>query len=501
MRFHLLPNIVLLLLASGLCLAQTEAVPDFADVSLTIQAIEDEAERAEAWGQTGMIYHARHLPDMAVKAYTFAIETLDDPRWRYLRGIAHREQGNLASATTDFRRVTVLDPTYMPAWYRLGAGLLVAGDVEGASKAIKEAETLAPDTALVLMGLSDVASAYGDWQLALKYLERAIELAPEAGQLAYKLAITHRRLGQVSEARRWLDIRGDRNTIPEIDDPWLLLVARLSQSARFYARAGEWALDRGDYQRARDAYQQAVEFDPDSEQLSAAYIYVLSELGQKGDALLEANRYLLRHPESPAVLYGKAWLLRLEMKSLATAIEAAASALIWDDSTKVRTLLAGLLIKSGDLESAEREYRVLSRRQPDQPYYQYWLGIAQIAQGRCEARNHVQAAIGLRPSWGEAHRLLARIDAICGRGRIALERANALLRADDSSEARITVAFAELSMGQVDAARDRAINLLPHPDAQLLISAIDSGNLPMPYAPGSEAWLPPEVRKVRDDKE
>ena len=228
---------------------------------------------------------------------------------------------------------------------------------------------------------------------------------------------------------------------------------------------------------------------------------MLSELGQKGDALLEANRYLLRHPESPAVLYGKAWLLRLEMKSLATAIEAAASALIWDDSTKVRTLLAGLFIKSGDLESAEREYRVLSRRQPDQPYYQYWLGIAQIAQGRCEARNHVQAAIGLRPSWGEAHRLLARIDAICGRGRIALERANALLRADDSSEARITVAFAELSMGQVDAARDRAINLLPHPDAQLLISAIDSGNLPMPYAPGSEAWLPPEVRKVRDDKE
>ena len=60
MRFHLLPNIVLLLLASGLCLAQTEAVPDFADVSLTIQAIEDEAERAEARGQTGMIYHARH---------------------------------------------------------------------------------------------------------------------------------------------------------------------------------------------------------------------------------------------------------------------------------------------------------------------------------------------------------------------------------------------------------------------------------------------------------
>ena len=48
------------------------------------------------------------------------------------------------------------------------------------------------------MGLSDVASAYGDWQLALKYLERAIELAPEAGQLAYKLAITHRRLGQVA---------------------------------------------------------------------------------------------------------------------------------------------------------------------------------------------------------------------------------------------------------------------------------------------------------------
>ena len=471
----------------------TQQVLDFEEVTATIEAIESLDEKAEAWGQAGMLYHARHLSYIALQAYTNALAIKEDPRWFYLRGIAYREQGELGKATANFRQVTVLDPDYMPAWYRLGAGLLVRGDIEKAADALQTADELAPNSALVLMGQADVAKEQGQLEEARSILLRAIKIAPDAGQLAYKLAMVHRRLGDVAEARRWLAIRGDRNTIPEIDDPWLLLVARLSQSGRFYARAGEWALERGDLLRAEQAYEQAVELDPDNEQASVAYSYVLGEAGRLGAALGEADRYLQRHPESPGVLYGKAWLLRLDIDTLDEAIESVTSALRWRDDDKYRALLAGLYLKSGRLAEATEQYSLLITKQPEQAYFRYWHGISQIAQGRCTAKRSVQTAIRQRATWGEAHRLLARNDAICGYGEAAFDRAIALQKARDSVDARITLAFSELGLGRTEAAHARARELLPHPDAQLLISAIDSGNLPMPYAPGSTAWLPAEV--------
>jgi|TARA_B100002003_G_C14141109_1_gene548707 tetratricopeptide (TPR) repeat protein len=467
------------------------------DTARRVATLPDAASRSREWGRLGMFYHAQHLPYAAELAYGNALAEAEDPRWRYLRAIALGERGELDLALSDYRVVSQTDPGNMAAWYRLGAGLLVRGDQDAALAALEEARKLAPDSAIVLSALADAAVAREEWPQALELLERAQALAPQAGQLAYKLAMVHRRSGNLAKAREWLARRDGNNSTPEIDDPVLLEVAQMSRSGRFFVKAGEWALERGDHQQALQAFENATSLAPEDTSAALAFAYALS-LNERGvEALREVRRVLGRDPDSARGWYTLAWLLRTSesRQDQEEAHGAARKSLALAEDERTRTLAAGLSMRGGRFKEAAADYAQLTRLQPTQAYYRFWLGMALLGSEDCAARPALAQAVQLQKNWGEAHLVLARAEAICGLGETARRRVESLLRVKDDPDTRLTLALAELSLGRESVARQMATAELPHPDAKALLDALDQKTMPrLPFSQESAWWLPAEIR-------
>lgn len=453
----------------------------------------DASARAAAWGNLGMLYHAHRLRFLARDAYARALDEAETVRWRYLHGIALAELGEIERAAHDFRLVTTATPDNMPAWYRLGVSLLLSGELAGAQAALGRARDLDGDSALVLAAQADVASARGDHRAALGLLTRAVELEPEAGQLAYKLAVTHRALGNAEHASAWLARSPDNRLAPKIDDPVLLEVAQMSRSARFYEVAADWALGRGDLVGAIDALKTAVALAPQDVALALRLATALDDAGQKARAVAETRRALTLDDRSAAAWYRLAWLLR--RSDVVVAEDAISRALALADDARSLALAGAFDMRSARYLSAAGHYQRLAALVPGDAYAYFWLGIARLGAEDCAARDSLGEALRLRGDWGEAHIAMALADALCGFPDAAHSRAATLRSVQDSPETRITLAFAEAAGGRLDAAKRLATSALPDPDAKLLLEALAADALPAkPFAPQSRWWLPPELR-------
>ena len=456
--------------------------------------------RADAWGNLAMLYHAQRLHHLAEQAYDRALaENASDARWRYLRAIVYSERGEIERAVEDFRRVAVAQPDDATVRYRLGMALFITGELKAAAAELDHAMTLLPASALTLAARADVAAALGETATALQLLQRAWRLEPEAGQLAYKLAMLHRQLGDREAAQDWLRRQPNNSFAPSIDDPLLLEVARMSRSARFYEIAADWALARGDEQQAAVALRDAVALAPQDAALALRLVALLANLGRNEEALAETRRVLAVDDASAKAWYLLAWLLRQSPQAadLAEADSAAARSLQLEDDATTRALAAALAMRAERFAAAAAHYQRLAQDHPEQAYYRYWLGVAQLGAGDCAGRQAVTQAIALRNDWGEAHLVLARADAVCGAADAAQRRAQGLLKARDDVDTRLTTALAAFGQGRAAEAKRLATAELPHPDAALLLDALAAGSaaaLLPPFAKGSRWLRPAEVR-------
>ena len=498
-------TLVLAVSMEAVAMAESRQLADLPPaLAATMREARDEAERlaststdasarAAAWGNLGMLYHAHRLRFLARDAYALALAEAETVRWRYLHGIALAELGEIERAARDFRVVTSAMPDNMPAWYRLGVSLLLSGELAGAQTALGRAREIDDDSALVLAALADVAGARGDHRAALGLLTRAVELEPEAGQLAYKLAMTHRALGDVERASAWLARSPDNRLAPKIDDPVLLDVAQMSRSARFYEIAADWALGRGDLGAAIEALKSASDLSPDDAGLAVRLAAVMGDAGRRDEAVAQVRRALALNKDSSAAWYRLAWLLRGADAEVAE--DAVGRALAITADARSRALAGAFAMRAERFDEAAGHYEALVALRPTDSYGHYWLAMARLGGEDCRARQGFAEALRLRPDWGEAHIALARADALCGFADRAFARANTLRGARDDANTRITQAFADAAGGRLDQAKALATAEATHPDAAHLLEALADGNLPAkPFAAGSDWWLPPEIR-------
>ena len=459
----------------------------------------DDTERADAWGNLGMIYHGQRLRESAEQAYDRALGIAEDTRWRYLRAIVLSERGDIAAAAEDFASVVRAAPENAVARYRLGVARFLLGDLDAAQTQLRLARQAMPDTALVLATLADIALAQGRTEQALELLQEAWDLEPQAGQLAYKLAMTHRRLGNADAARDWLARQPENSLAPGIADPLLLEVAQTSRSPRFLEAAANWALARGEKEQAAQALAEAVALSPNDAALALRLANLLAALDHTQEALTHTRRVLALNDQSAAAWHLLAWLTRnaATEEERTAAAEAAARSLALADDPKVRALAAMLAMRDHNWRLAASHYHRLASEHLDDADHRYWLALALLADGDCSGRQPLADALRLRPEWGEAHLALARADALCGNAEAALRRAERLQAAKDDAETRITRAYAAYGLGRAEEAARLAKAELPHPDAQALLDALGGeagrGALRV-FANGAPRWLPRQVR-------
>lgn len=483
-------------------------------VERKLPQLQEPVQRAAAWGGLGMFYHAQDMLDEAQEAYRRALAEAPALHWHYLLAVVLGERGDINGAIVEYRRALALggpaktsedqpaapaspqQPGRMLSFYRLGLALLVQGDHQAAADALRQALDRAPDSAAVLAALGDAAAAAGDWSGAKSLLQRAAALEPGAGRVAYKLALVHRQLGNLDQARLWL---AKRNGVAvPVEDPLLLEVAALSLSPKFFLDAGERAWERGEREDALAAWGNAAALAPEDEGAGLVYAHALGMLGHVDAALGEVRRVLAIDPDSARGWYLLAFLLRSSVE-LQEALSAARKSLQLAEDETVRALLAALCMRARCFDEAVAEYGTLAAQRSDAAYYRYWLGMARLGTGDCAAaRPALALALRLQPNWGQAHLALIRADALCGDDktrRAARVRARQLRKAKDDADTRITLAFAEASLGQSEVARGLATAAQPHPDARELLAALDAGTLPArPFADESPWWLPSELQ-------
>ena len=354
-----------------------------------------------------------------------------------------------------------------------------------------------PESAAVIAAQADAAMAAREWPTAKALLLRALEIEPNAGRLAYKLGQVQRRLGNRDQARQWLERRSE--VAPGIEDPLLLEVASLSMSPKFFMKAGERAWRRGDREEALAAWRNAVALAPGDVD---AGLVLAHALGEGGRARCGSDGNPARTRTRSTV---GAWLVSSSPTCSGTPATRPTRSTRqpghWLSMATQPPARFGQ--RSGCAPSVLAKLptttRVLANSLPEDAYVHYWMGMAQLAAGNCPAaRLALAKAVRLQPTWGQAHIAQTRADASCGDGearRSARQRARQLLLANDNPGTRLTLAIAELGLGNANAAGNALTDLGKEVDTTWLNDAFKRNAPPaIPFPPGSDWWLPAEVR-------
>ena len=215
------------------------------------------AELAEAYGGYGLVLQASEFFEAAEPCYLNA-QTLapDDVRWPYYLGHLYKSRGATDKAEAAFRRALELQPDDLATLVWLGRLNLDQGKTDAAESLFQKADGLAPRTVSVIAGLGQVAIAKRNYAAAVRYLEDALQLDPEAESLHAPLAAAYRGLGQLDRAQPHIGQWGNRD-LP-LSDPRLETMDLLLESGLSYELRGIRAFEVKQWTTAAEFFRRGL---------------------------------------------------------------------------------------------------------------------------------------------------------------------------------------------------------------------------------------------------
>lgn len=320
--------------------------------------VEADPSSAAAWGALGEIYDVHSFEEAAIEAYARAEELdPDEWRWPYFDGLLLSDI-DPAAALDRLSRAAALRPDYAPLRYHLGFGCYLAGEMDEAERQLRRALALDGASINAMLGLARVAVDRGDPAAALAGLERAAELAPEAGAVHVHLAQVYRELGRTADAEREeLLAEGSRPPAPNgeaaLADPVRdEVVSRVGVSAMRLVEKGQRYLAEGRADEAAESIARALVADPDSVPALVASARLSMSQGRYDRARAELERAVELDAESSAA-WSELGTLHALARRIAPAIAALERAVAIDPELFIsKTNLAGLYASSGRNEQA-----------------------------------------------------------------------------------------------------------------------------------------------------
>ncbi|HUO86856.1 MAG TPA: tetratricopeptide repeat protein, partial [Thermoanaerobaculia bacterium] len=257
----------------------------------------------------------------------------DNPELALFLAEARYAEGDADAALAGFRRVLVARPDHFEALVYGGVLTHEAGDSTRAEELLRRAVALYPDEFLPTFSLGSVLAAAGRLARAAAYLERAVALEP-LPQALYLLGNCLSEMGRVTPAVKRLEeaVRAD----PGFEEAWYLLgLAYLDrrwtrkaldafrraqnlnprklqyrdlvryltgpggqplppvagEAGELFAR-GEDHRERGEAERAADAYRRALDLDPDNATLLLSLSLACFALDREDEIEALARRVL-----------------------------------------------------------------------------------------------------------------------------------------------------------------------------------------------------------------
>jgi tetratricopeptide (TPR) repeat protein len=266
------------------------------------------AKLAEAYGETGMVYHAYSLSAPARECYVNAnrLEP-NDARWIYLLAKLDQVEGRVDEAIRRFQTVISLSPQLVAAHVNLGNIYLELNQLENAGRSFSAALEIEKQSPAAHYGLGQVALSKRSYSDAVVHFEKALALAPGANRIHYALAMAYRGLPDQEKAQMHLAQQGTVGV--RVADPFMDQVLALAQSMRLYLVRGKQAFDAKRYADAAAEFQKAIAANPEN---AAAHINLGAALTQLRDlkgAIAEFEKSLLIDANNTNGQYNLAVLL------------------------------------------------------------------------------------------------------------------------------------------------------------------------------------------------
>lgn len=236
-------------------------------------------------------------------------------------GLVYLAMGKPELARAKYEYALALDDRYEVTYMSLGDLYLREDDLERAKKAYLKAVELAPRSANVRAVLAYIYGVQGEYGPAIEETLQVLKLANDQQQqyTSYKnLAIYYRELGQAEEAIQAAQEAlarapaTDRATLEALILQLGGTPASVQPEAQLqqYLSAGQTALSSGQWQAAEQAYQRALEIDPDSIAAHSGLSYVYAQQGKLQQAETENLIVLRAVPDDLATLKNLAIIYR-----------------------------------------------------------------------------------------------------------------------------------------------------------------------------------------------
>ncbi len=160
---------------------------------------------------------------------------------------------------------------------------------------------LEPDTAAATFGMAQIGLSAQNYQAAAHFLERTLELVPDASAVHYPLALAYQQLGRPEEARRHLELRGPVGVA--VSDPLMDQLRNFQKGEIVHLLRGRRAFQAGDLEAALSSFTQAVEASPNSIRARNNLASALAALKRYEDAVREYERVLQVAPDDATALF------------------------------------------------------------------------------------------------------------------------------------------------------------------------------------------------------
>lgn len=224
--------------------------------------LEERESQRSALVELAYLYHANGFLSQAESCY-LGLESFEteNARWPYLLGVLKRDRRDKAAVATHFARSIQLDPTNSLAYLRLGHAYQKGGVLEEAKTSYEYRLLGATGDAWARAALGQVAILEANWDEAREWLEQALEAMPELGIVYELLPEVYLELGDVEKAKAVREKGEALDLVYELEDERLRFLEDCCYDPNRLFQFAREARFRGDFDRALDLLQRAVELD------------------------------------------------------------------------------------------------------------------------------------------------------------------------------------------------------------------------------------------------
>jgi len=277
----------------------------------------------------------------------------------------------------------------------------------------ERAVAIDPSQAVAQEGVGEIALSKGDFALAIRSLEAALKLQPEATNLHYPLAMAYRKMGDVTNALAHLQKKGSGK--PTVPDPLMDQVMDLKRGQRALWVQGNKALAEGRLADAIKAYEEMLATADKADPIPRIHLGVAMAQAGNLKGAVEQYQQVLRMAPGSAVAHYNLGVLSLELKSEREALNHFNATVALDPGFRLAHFqMANVLMREDRFAEAASHYQRAIELGFDNEFVRLMKAMALVRIMRyADAKAELDNGIAALPESTDLALALARLLAAC----------------------------------------------------------------------------------------